>query len=284
MVVERRSTMNMDKVHIHPPRMPYHHCPRCRSVHAWHLRRDARRCVRCRTEWMPRRFPVAGSRLTAAGWRGVLAAFLRYRTVRSVRWHTHHSRGRLLAMLTQTRTAMAHDVPARFEGTVEIDETYVGGQWRNQPAWVRRRGTKRGHGTSKQAVVGLLHRESGCVVATLVPDLTRASLLAVVRSQVAAGSLIYTDGYCVYLPLRRWYRHQTVDHVHGEYVRGDVHTNGIESFWGYLKRRLKTTGGIRRSRLDRYVAEEAWRFNHRTIPERDQVTRLLTLLRRECGG
>lgn len=264
--------------------MPYHRCPRCGSVRSWHLRRDARRCVRCRAEWVPPRFPVPGSRLTAADWRRFLAAFLRYRTIRSVQLHTHHSRGRLLTLMTWVRTAMGRDVPERYQGTVEIDETYIGGQWRNQPAYIRRRGTKRGHGTSKQAILGLLHRESGTVVAMLVADLRRETLLAVVRRHVAAGSRIHSDGYTVYLPLRRWYQHQTVDHVGGEYVRGDVHTNGIESFWGYLKRRLKTTGGIRRSRLHRYVAEEVWRFNHRRLPERAQVERLLSLLRGEPGG
>lgn len=159
-----------------------------------------------------------------------------------------------------------------------MDETYVGGQWRNQPWHIRRRGTKRGHGTSKQAIFGIYHRASKTVAVSLVPNLQRRTMLPLIERQVVRRSTVYTDGYGIYIPLRRWYRHQSVNHAAHEYVRGRVHTNGIESFWGYLKRRLKTTGGIRTTRLALFVAEEVWRFNHRSLSAAEQTDRLVTLL------
>ena len=57
-----------------------------------------------------------------------------------------------------------------------------------------------------------------------------------------------------------------------------MHSNGMEGFWGYLKKRLKPTGGIRRDRLGTFVAEEVWRYNHRKDSEKEKVERLLDFL------
>jgi transposase-like protein len=181
-------------------------------------------------------------------------------------------------MLSHLRRVMYEDTPGQFRDTVEMDETYVGGQWRNKPARIRRLGTKRGHGTSKQAIFGIYHRKSKTVFVCFVPDLKSRTLLPIIHKQVQLGSVVYTDGYNVYKPLERWYARSTVDHASGEYVRGDVHTNSIESFWGYLKRRLKITGGVRMSRLHLYVAEETWRFNYRTLSLDEKTEKLYQLL------
>lgn len=245
-------------------------CPRCGFVRSWRLRRRSRRCKRCRKEWTPR-YRIPRFRAPFPVWREVIRAFLRERTAVRVAETVRIERHCIHRMLHHLRTAMATDLPPPFSGTVEIDETYVGGQWRNKRWSVRRHGTKRGHGTSKQAVLGLLHRDSGHVAATLVPNLRWRTLGSLIGARVTRGSTIYTDGADLYAPLRHRYRHERVEHVSGEYVRGSVHTNGIESFWGYLKRRLKTTGGIRVSRLSLYVAEEVWRFNHRAMDLNDQT-------------
>jgi len=60
--------------------------------------------------------------------------------------------------------------------------------------------------------------------------------------------------------------------------RGEVHSNGMEGFWGYLKRGLKTTGGIRRDRLGLFVSEEVWRYNRRKDSEKEKIERLLDFL------
>jgi transposase-like protein len=180
---------------------------------------------------------------------------------------------------------MTGDVPGPFDSIVEVDETYIAGQWRNQPWSIRRYGTKRGRGTNKQAVFGLFERQRGLVRAFLVPNVQQVSLLPIIDQVVLRGSTIHSDAYSLYRNLpRRGYTHEFVDHEAHEYARGTVHTNNIEGFCGYLKRRLKTTGGIRRTRLHLYVAEEVWRFNNRKLPENEQINRLLCLIREKFGG
>jgi hypothetical protein len=76
------------------------------------------------------------------------------------------------------------------------------------------------------------------------------------------------------------YAHHYVDHEGGEYVRGTVHTNNIEGFWGILKRKMGCIGGMRRDRLHLFVGEIVWRFNHRLIPLEEQEKILFKLVSR----
>lgn len=181
-------------------------------------------------------------------------------------------------MLHYLRTLMTTDIPEPFGGIVEIDETFIGGQWRNKPWRIRIKGTKRGHGTSKQAVFGMLSRDSGQVIAFPIPNLKSDTLLAALSAHLLPGARIYTDGWTGYARVHRHFTHEKVDHQAGVYVRGTVHTNSIESFWGYLKRRLKITGGIRTSRLHFFLGEEMWRFNHRRESLDEKVEALQRLL------
>jgi transposase-like protein len=180
---------------------------------------------------------------------------------------------------------MTDDVPDRLSGTVEVDETYIAGMWYNKPWSIRKRGTKRGRGTSKQPVFGILERNRGIVRAFLVPDVKKKTILPIILATVAVGSTIYSDAYQLYQETpEHGYRHAFVDHHQHEYGRGDVHSNGMEGFWGFLKRRLKTTGGIRRSRLHLFVAEEVWRYNFRKLTEEKKIERLLARLQVKFGG
>lgn len=253
-------------------------CPFCSFTRFWRLRRDRRKCKRCRREWSPRRPLCRGLRATAPVWRAFLDVFLHERIGARVAATLGRERHVVHRMAHHVRQVMARDLPTPFSRTVEIDETYVGGQWRNKPQHIRARGSKRGHGTSKQAILGIYHRQTKTVAVFLVPNLQRRTLFGIIERQVASRSTVYTDGFGIYVPLGRRYRHRTVNHIQGEYVRRRVHTNSIESFWGYLKRRLKTTGGIRTDRLPLFVAEEVWRFNHRMLSREEQIDRLMHLL------
>lgn len=275
----------MDSLFSSTKNMPYVHCPSCGHCRSWRLRRESRRCKRCRKEWVPRRRPVPGSNATEAEWRAFLTCALRYRTADAVRAHNGWARTRVLAGLARMRAAMAADVPARLSGTVEVDETYVGPQWRNRPWSVRKGGTKKGRGTQKQAVFGVYERRRGIVRCFCVPDVRKGTLLPIISATVRRGSLIYSDAYQLYrLTVGLGYRHDFVDHARNEFGRGDVNSNGMEGFWGVLKRRLKTTGGIRRERLADYLAEEVWRYNHRKLPENEKVDRLYGRLSGNFGG
>ncbi len=173
---------------------------------------------------------------------------------------------------------MTEDRVGPFNGIVEIDETFIGGQWRNKPWRIRRKGTKRGHGTSKQAVFGMLSRDTGQVIAFPIPNLRSETLLAALRANLASGAHVYTDGWSGYSHVVDSFVHEKTDHRSGIYVLGTVHTNGIESFWGYLKRRLKITGGIRVERLPLFLGEEIWRFNNRKLTLDEKAERLYQLL------
>lgn len=248
-------------------------CPRCSSGRPWKLRDQARKCKRCRYEWTPR-WRVPGFHAPPAQWQRVLSVFLRDRTAVRVAEHVGLERRTVHRMLLYVRAVMLTDLPPLFRGIVEADETYVGGTWANKRRLLRRtQKTGEGHGTLKQAILAVLHRRSSQVrVFFLPPRWTSADIISCLREAVAPGTRVYTDGYHPYRPVgRAGFRHAYVNHHKGEFIRGVVHTNTTEGFFGYLKRYLKKTGGIRKSRLPLYVGELVWRYNHRKLRTDEQM-------------
>lgn len=251
-----------------PPNMPIVSCPSCGFGRSWRVRRGRRKCKRCRREFGALRYPVAGFRATEEEWRRCVAVFLRERTIRRVAEELGRSHCLAERMAMRMRIAMAADLPVPFEGPVEMDETYIGGQRKNKRLHIRRVQGRRGHGTDKLPIVGIFDRATGSVFVDVEPRrLDIAFVLRTVGERVVPGALVMTDGFKMYRNLRGGeYRHTFVDHAGGEYVRGDVHTNDIEGFWGVLKRRMGCIGGMRRKYLRLFVGEIAWKFNRRRMP------------------
>lgn len=178
------------------------------------------------------------------------------------------------------RVLMTADIPPAFHGVCEADETFIGGQWKNKRRHIRALGTKKGHGTSKTPVVGVLNRVTGQVRVQVLQKRSGATYWAFIVACLAKDAVLYTDGYKMNRGVKAFgITHDYVDHHHGEFARGDVHTNGIEGFWGYLKRHLAAIGGIRTNRLHLFVGEFAWRYNHRKLSHQQHCERLLTLLK-----
>ena len=192
---------------------------------------------------------------------------------------TGFERRRVLRALNIIREGMLRDMPGVFEGAVEVDETYLGGQWKNKRKVQRLQGTKRGRGTRKQPVLGILCR-NGYVWAELVPGVEAATLLPLINKRVKRGSVVYSDTWRGYTGIAaNGYVHRLIDHSKGEFSDNKgTHINGLEGFWGYLKRYLASKGGIRRERLPLYLAEYVWRFNHRKYSSKEQVTTLVKML------
>jgi len=150
-------------------------------------------------------------------------------------------------------------------GPVEVDETFVGGKVANMHRKaVIKRNIRRTGGSDKTAVMGLLDRSSRQVRAKVVPNVKREVLQNEILANVEKKSKVYTDGHVGYDHLAaKDYIHETVNHVE-EYVRGQVHTQGIENFWSLLKRGLKGTYvAVEPFHLDAYVDEQVFRYNNR---------------------
>ena len=139
-------------------------------------------------------------------------------------WHAAH---RIRKVLDQGKPL--------FGGPVEVDETYIGGRRRNMKKSKREQLTGRGP-AGKVAVVGAKDRTTNKVSAQVVEDTTSETLQGFVMGNVVPGTTIYTDDATAYTHLPN---HESVKHSVAEYVRGQVHTNGIESFWSTLKRAHK---------------------------------------------
>jgi transposase-like protein len=157
-------------------------------------------------------------------------------------------------------------------GPVEVDETFVGGRVKNMHVSKRPKGTgftgkPTGH-SAKAIVMGMLDRDTRKVRARVIPDVKRETLQNEILNCIEKKSTVYTDKWGGYKSLEeKEFVHETVNHIE-EYVRGQVHTNGIENFWSLLKRSLRGTYvAVEPFHLDAYVDEQAFRFNNRATKD-----------------
>ena len=151
-------------------------------------------------------------------------------------------------------------------GEVEVDETFVGGLVKNMHKDRKLRATQKGgvgpHG-NKVIVQGILDRDARQVRAKIVPNVKRETLQAEILDNVKFGSTVYTDDWIGYDSLHNRFVHDVINHA-TQYVNGRIHTNGIENFWSLLKRGLKGTYvAVEPFHLERYIDEQAFRFNNR---------------------
>nr|VFJ78736.1 MAG: Transposase [Candidatus Kentron sp. FW] len=163
-------------------------------------------------------------------------------------------------MLHRLREACGDSLEA-FDGTVEIDETYVGGREKNKHGSKKLRAGRGAVG--KEAVVGIRQRGTGNVKASQVSDTTKETLHSMVCCNVEVGSTVYSDEHKGYLGLNLLgYNHQFVNHSAKQFVNEMAHTNGIESVWAVLKRGYNGVyHHMSKKHLSRYVDEFSFRLN-----------------------
>jgi transposase-like protein len=178
-------------------------------------------------------------------------------------------------MLHRIRYAQHHGTIDKMSGTVEADETYVGGKARNMHA-DKRAEKIHGRGPEGKAIVfGLLERQTGKVRAEVVSYRRKWQLHNMIRENVETGAELYTDALRSYEGMDSEYAHKVIDHAEA-YVDGAVHTNRLENFWSLLKRSIKGTYvSIEPFHLFRYLDEQSFRFNEREDTDAGRFQKVL---------
>lgn len=249
------------------------YCPTCGSdnTHECSHAKMPYRCRACRKYFSVKTGTVmAGSPLPLLKW--VYAIYLDVTSLKGVSSMKLHrdlgiTQKTAWHMQQRIREAFAHAGPALFAGPVEVDEAYFGGKEGNKHEAKK---LKAGRGpVGKTAVVGIKDRETNQVQAAVVERTNQDTLQGFVNAHRADGAQVYTDEHGGYLGLEN---HEAVSHSVGEYVRGQAHTNGIESFWAMLKRAHQGTfHKLSPKHLQRYVNEFAGRHNIRALDTTDQM-------------
>jgi len=168
-------------------------------------------------------------------------------------------------MCMRIRAAMNNDEFQELFGIVEVDETYIGGKDRNRH-WSKKSRQQRiagtGEGYLKEGVIGAISRK-GNVICKMMSEQPYFSHYGFIRRVAKGGvELVITDENPAYRHLGL--AHEIVNHTAKEYVRGNIHTNSIESFWALLKRGVVGSyHQVSRKYLPLYLAEFSFRHNHR---------------------
>lgn len=170
-------------------------------------------------------------------------------------------------MLQRIRLAMQDDfVDGKLAGTVEVDETFIGGKARNMHLAKRKTAAQRRH-YGKTIVMGMIER-GGKVRTEVIADRVKPAMHTAIEKHVEQGTKVITDELISYWGLEQKYVHQVINHAY-EYVRENVHTNTMENFWSLLKRGLNGTYvAVEPFHLFRYIDEQSFRFNNRKNSDR----------------
>ena len=255
-------------------------CPKCNSSHVLKNKKQVGRyyCYGCKTTFsvltdtvfensrlsLPKWFLIIGLTLNAK--KGIAAKEIKrnvgvtYKTA----WYS--------AM--RVRCAMIDHCNIELENIVEMDEAYVGGKPKykkkiadNVPSItksnIETEPNKRGRGTNKTPVVGIVERK-GKVVLKVIQKLTSRNLLAMLKENVKLdSSIVVTDEMKSYKKFDEVIQHYTINHKKKEYVRGIMHTNTIEGFWNIVKNTVRSHIAISKKYLPFYLVSSAYIYNNR---------------------
>ena len=253
------------------------HCPHCGSVNIQDGTKHKTMPYRCRDcrKWFSVKTGTVmqSSKLGLQVW-----AIASYLLTTGLKGQASMKLHRDLGITQKSAWHLAHRIRetwvkknAPMAGPVEVDETYFGGREGNKHARKKQRLGRGGIG--KAIIAGAKDRDTNKVRAEVVEATDAETLQGFIADHVAPDATIYTDEAAAYKGMP--FKHESVRHGTGEYVRHMAHVNGMESFWATLKRAHKGTfHKISEKHLQRYVTEFSGRHNDRKRDTIDQMTHI----------
>ncbi len=250
-------------------------CPRCSCSKVWRTNRG----YRCSDKACAYKFTVIsgtvleGTKIPLRIW--IAAMYL----------HTAHKKGvssiqmaKDLGITQKTAWFLLHRIRevsktgSLLSGTVEADETYIGGKHSNKHKKERDELNKKGTGyVNKQPVFAMVNRETGEVQNYVIAKAHGKTLQPIIMTNVKKGSVLITDTFGGYKGLDRHFKHETLNHEKDEYVRGNFHTNTVEGYFSQLKRGIYGIyHQVSVKHLESYCNEFAHRYNTRKLTDAER--------------
>lgn len=274
------------------------HCPKCNTNSPYMLQRKTEtknkvqklyKCRKCGKQFTATIGTIfEDSHIPLNKW--FAAIFLMCASKKGISAHQLH---RTLDITYKSAWFMAHRIREAmrdkgvlmpFSGTVEADETYVGGKQRGH--WVLRERihdeikmglrSKPKHPRMEKAIVfGMLERK-GKIRTMAIPDATAKTMGGILKDNLdLPKARLITDGSQAFRQIKHHIRHDIIDHE-DTYASGDIHTQGIENYWSLLKRGLYGIfHHVNRKYLPQYLSEFQYRYNQRGITDGERFAFLM---------
>ena len=221
------------------------YCPHCGSVRTSEVKNEKPMPYRCKEKGCRKHFSVrtgtvlAESNVPLHKW--LLAIFLLSTNLKGV---SSCKLARDIDVTQKTAWFLAHRIrkvhesqlETRLDSPLEADESYFGGKYRNMHKSKKPIEEPSGY-VGKTPVIAIKSRTTKKVKARVTKPVSSVTLHELIEGTAEKGSTVYTDQHGGYMGLKdKGFKHESVNHGVGEYIRGKAHTNGIESFWSMLKR------------------------------------------------